>query len=239
MPRKRQARETFARRPNGRIESRLRAAGYERIAGVDEVGRGCLFGPVVAAAVILDPARPVRGLNDSKALDPERRVQLAARIRERALSYAIAGVDAAWIDRVNIYQAARLAMRKAVEALSEPPDFILADAMPLDLPQPQRALIGGDARSNSIAAASIVAKVERDAWLEVWDLVYPEYGLASNRGYATPRHLEALRRLGPAPQHRRSFAPVAQYCRFPAEAAVQGAFSFLESAEAAGVPTQA
>ena len=177
------------------------------------MGRGCLFGPVVAAAVTLDPARPIRGLADSKALDAASRERLAGQIRERALAWAVAGVDAAWIDRVNIYQAARLAMQRAVAQLSTEPDYLLVDAMRLHLPIEQLALIKGDARCHSIAAASIVAKVERDAWMVRWDAAYPGYGLASNKGYGTPDHLEGLRKLGPTPAHRMSFAPVQAVAR--------------------------
>ncbi len=187
------------------------------MAGVDEVGRGALFGPVVAAAVILDPSFPIRGLNDSKQLDPERREELAAVIRERALAIAVAAVDAARIDQINIYQASRLAMRLAVEALLPPPDFLLVDALRLDLDLPQRSLIHGDARSVSIAAASIIAKVERDAWIRAWDPVFPAYGLAEHKGYATPIHLEALAAHGPSPLHRRSFSSVAAVSRFPGD----------------------
>jgi ribonuclease HII len=198
----------FARRPDSRFERQARSAGFGVIAGVDEVGRGCLFGPVVAAAVVLDRRKVIQGLADSKILDQADRQRLAAEIRERAAAWAVAGIDAAWIDRVNIYQAARLAMKRAVAQLSARPDYLLVDAMRLDLPIEQRSLIRGDARCRSIAAASIVAKVERDAWLARWDETYPGYGLASNKGYGTPDHLDALRRLGPTPAHRISFEPV-------------------------------
>ena len=187
------------------------------VAGVDEVGRGALFGPVVAAAVILDPERPIPGLNDSKQLEAQCRQELAELIRRTALACHVAGVDAARIDRMNIYQAARLAMREAVEGLAPAPDFLLVDALRLDLELPQRALIKGDCRSVSIAAASIVAKVERDAWIEQWDAVFPGYGLAAHKGYATPDHLRFLAQLGPSPLHRRSFAPVAAVSLFPLE----------------------
>jgi len=183
---------------------------------VDEVGRGSLFGPVVAAAVILDPAKPIRGLQDSKQLSAERRGALCSRIRERALAVSVAAVDSGRIDLWNIYQATRLAMRQAVLALNPRPDGLLIDAMKLDLEIPQRSVIRGDARSFSIAAASIVAKTERDRWIELWDGVFPHYGLASNKGYATPAHLRALERFGPAPLHRYSFEPVACHARFPA-----------------------
>jgi len=179
------------------------------------VGRGSLFGPVVAAAVILDPARPIRGLNDSKQLDPETRQTLALRIRERALAWQVAAVDAARIDQWNIYQASRVAMRRAVQALTPCPDFVLVDALRLDIDCPQRALIHGDALSFSIAAASILAKVERDALMTEWDSLFPEYRLAGNKGYYTPEHCAGLESAGASPLHRLSYAPVAAASRFP------------------------
>ena len=197
------------------LEGELRARGFHAIAGVDEVGRGCLFGPVVAGAVILSPDRPIRGLNDSKLLEAERREVLAERIRERAIAWAIAAVDAATIDAINIYQASRLAMRRAVAQLNPAPDFLLIDAVPLDLPVSQRPLIHGDARCHAIAAASIVAKVYRDSCMRVWDEVFPAYGLASHKGYSTPEHLKAIREYGPTPLHRLSFEPVRARSRFP------------------------
>ncbi len=154
-------------------------------------------------------------MNDSKLLDPERREELSARIRERAVSWAVAAVDAAAIDRINIYQASRLAMKMAIELLSPTPDFVLIDAVPLEIPQPQEALIHGDARCHAIAAASIVAKVYRDEMMRKWDAVFPEYGLARNKGYMAPEHIRALREFGPAPLHRMSFDPVRESCRFP------------------------
>jgi ribonuclease HII len=197
------------------FERELHARGFRAVAGVDEVGRGSLFGPVFAAAVILSPERPVRGLNDSKLLEPERREVLAERIRERALAWAVAAVDAATIDHVNIYQATRMAMRSAVLELAEAPDFVLIDAVPIEVAVPQRPIIKGDARCQAIAAASIIAKVERDACMRVWDEVFPGYGLASHKGYSTPEHLRAIRELGPTPLHRLSFEPVRAHSRFP------------------------
>ena len=197
------------------LERELRARGFRNVAGVDEVGRGCLFGPVVAGAVILSPDRPVRGLNDSKLLEPERREVLAERIRERAVAWAVAAVDSATIDAINIYQASRLAMRKAVSQLQPAPDFLLVDAVPIDLPIPQRSLIKGDMQCHAIAAASIVAKVYRDACMRVWDEVFPAYGLASHKGYSTPEHCLALRQFGPTPLHRLTFEPVRLTSRFP------------------------
>jgi len=193
-----------------RYEKKAWETGALRIAGVDEVGRGSLFGPVVAAAVILDPAYRVRGLRDSKLLLPERREVLAERIREHAVAWAIAAVDAARIDQINIYQASRVAMREAVMRLAPAADHLLVDAVRLDCELPQKAIIHGDALSASIAAASILAKVERDRMMCEWDAVFPAYGLASHKGYSTPRHLAALRECGPTPLHRQSFAPVWQ-----------------------------
>ena len=191
-----------------KFEKKAWASGAALVAGVDEVGRGSLFGPVVAAAVILDPAYRIRGLRDSKLLPPERREILSARIREHAIAWAIAAVDAAHIDQINIYQASRVAMREAVAALGTAPDYLLIDALKIDFPLRQQPIIHGDALSASIAAASIIAKVERDRLVSLWDPVFPMYGLASNKGYSTPRHLRALREHGPSPLHRQSFAPV-------------------------------
>jgi len=191
-----------------KFEKRAWDNGAELVAGVDEVGRGSLFGPVVAAAVILDPAYRIRGLRDSKLLHAERREILAERIREHCIAWAIAAVDAARIDQINIYQASRVAMREAVLKLQPGPNHLLVDAVRLDCDLPQQPIIHGDALSASIAAASILAKVERDRIICDWDPVFPAYGLASNKGYSTPRHLAALRQHGPSPLHRQSFAPV-------------------------------
>lgn len=186
------------------------ASGAALVAGVDEVGRGSLFGPVVAAAVILDRGYRLRGLRDSKLLPAARREILAPRIREHAIAWAVAAVDAARIDQINIYQASRLAMREAVMLLQPAADHLLIDALKLDCDLPQRAIIHGDALSASIAAASILAKVERDRMMCEWDAVFPEYGLASHKGYSAPKHLAALKEYGPTPLHRQSFAPVWQ-----------------------------
>jgi ribonuclease HII len=191
-----------------RYEKTAWASGAKLVAGVDEVGRGSLFGPVVAAAVVLDPCYRIRGLRDSKLLAAERREVLAHRIREHAIAWAIAGVDAARIDQINIYHASRLAMREAVLQLKPACDYLLIDAMRLDCDLPQQAIIHGDALSASIAAASILAKVERDRMISEWDPIFPIYGLRSNKGYSTPKHLAALREHGPSPLHRQSFAPV-------------------------------
>src|SRR5215510_1000078 len=184
------------------------ATGAKLIAGVDEVGRGSLFGPVVAGAVILEPGYRIRGLRDSKLLDAETREKLAERIKEHAIAYAIAAVDVARIDQLNIYHASLLAMREAIAQLLPAPDHLLIDAVRVNWECPQTNIIHGDALSASIAAASIIAKVARDAMVRLWDPVYPQYDLASNKGYRSPKHLAALREYGPTPLHRLSFAPV-------------------------------
>lgn len=191
-----------------RYEKKAWLEGAKLVAGVDEVGRGSLFGCVVAAAVILDPNYRIRGLRDSKLLPQERREVLARRIREHCLGYAIAAVDAARIDQINIYYASKLAMLEAVRSLRPAPDHLLIDALRIDCDLAQQPIIHGDALSASIAAASILAKVERDRLISQWDPIFPAYGLASNKGYSTPRHIAALREFGPSPLHRQSFAPV-------------------------------
>jgi ribonuclease HII len=193
---------------SSRFERAARKLGWTCIAGIDEAGRGALFGPVVAAAVILNPKRRIVGLDDSKQLTPERRTQLAERIRDHAVAWSVAEVDAQRIDAWNIYQASRQAMTAAVQRLAVTPDYLLIDAIQIDVLIEQRSLIKGDSKSVSIAAASILAKTHRDARMEEWDAVYPHYGLARHKGYATRDHLEALRQHGPSPLHRYSFAPV-------------------------------
>ena len=189
-------------------ERMAREQGFTRIAGVDEVGRGSLFGPVFAAAVILDPLRPIRGLRDSKVLDCETRSYLAEQIKSRCVCWAVGGADVFEIDQINILQASRLAMRRAVQALSVVPDYLLVDAVRIDCAMEQLPLIDGDARCRAIAAASIIAKVHRDACLDRWDQVFPQYNLAANKGYSTPDHKRALRKYGPTLLHRFSFEPV-------------------------------
>jgi len=191
-----------------KFENRAWEAGAQYIAGVDEVGRGSLFGPVVAAAVILDPSYRIRGLRDSKLLPAERREELALLIRQHSIAWAITAVDSARIDQINIYQASRLAMLHAVQQLTPAASHLLVDAVRLNCEITQQAIIHGDALSVSIAAASIIAKVERDRMISAWDPFFPMYGLASNKGYCTPRHLAALREHGPSPLHRQSFSPV-------------------------------
>jgi ribonuclease HII len=193
---------------SSRFERAARQLGWMRIAGIDEAGRGALFGPVVAAAVILNPKRRIVGLDDSKKLSAERRTELATRIKVHSLAWAVAEIDAQRIDAWNIYQASRQAMSAALQQLAIAPDYLLIDAMQLDVLIEQKSLIKGDARSISIAAASILAKTHRDICMEKWDAIYPQYGLARHKGYGTPDHLEALRVHGPSPLHRQSFAPV-------------------------------
>ena len=193
---------------SSRYERAARKRGWTRIAGLDEAGRGALFGPVVAAAVILNPKRRIVGLDDSKKLTAERRSELAERIRQHAVAWAVAEIDAQRIDAWNIYQASRQAMDAALRSLAIQPDYLLIDAMKLDVLIEQKALIKGDAKSVSIAAASILAKTYRDRRMEEWAAVFPQYGLAQHKGYGTPEHLEALRLHGPTPLHRHSFTPV-------------------------------
>jgi ribonuclease HII len=185
-----------------------------RVAGIDEAGRGPLAGPVVAAAVILDPARPIAGLRDSKLLSPAKRERIAAEIRARALAWAVAESEVAEIDALNILRATLLAMRRAVDALQVSPLHALVDGDRCpELRCPARAIIKGDRDVAVIAAASILAKTARDALLLALDREYPQYGFARHKGYGTPEHLAALRRHGPCPAHRQSFAPVAQAAR--------------------------
>jgi ribonuclease HII len=187
--------------------------GAKLVAGVDEVGRGCLFGPVVAAAVILDPTFRIRGLRDSKQIPEKTREKLATKIREHAVAYSIYSLDVETIDRINIYHATRMAMLNAVAGLSTLPDYLLVDAMVIDFPSaeerlPQTKLFYGDSLSASIAAASIIAKVERDRMMREIADHYPQYDIASNKGYRSPKHLAALKEHGPSELHRRTFWPV-------------------------------
>ncbi len=198
-----------------RVERQLWQAGVAHIAGVDEVGVGPLAGPVLAAAVILPRGAKVRGVDDSKKLTPARREMLAAEIRACALSVGVGIVEVEELDLINVYRAALEAMRRAVLALGVPPEHVVVDARRIPgISTPQTPLIGGDARCFSVAAASIVAKVERDRIMRELDARYPQYGFRDNMGYGTPQHLAAIDRCGPSPAHRRSFAPVRQL-RFP------------------------
>lgn len=179
------------------------------IAGVDEVGRGPLAGAVVTAAVILDPARPIEGLNDSKKLSAKRREQLALEIREKALYWSLGRAEVEEIDSINILQATFLAMQRALEGLNVQPDLVKIDGNRCpELPYNMEAIVGGDATVAEISAASILAKVERDNEMVAMDERYPQYGFAKHKGYGTAVHLDALRKHGVCPIHRRSFAPV-------------------------------
>jgi len=211
-----QARELEQGRLTGMLEheSTLWDRGLVRIAGVDEVGAGPLAGPVVAAAVILSPGASFEEIDDSKKLSAEQRERLSAEIREQAVAFAVGECSPLEIDCLNILQAAREAMRRAVAGLPKAPQHLLVDARSIpDVEAPQTSLIRGDSRSQSIAAASIIAKVERDRLMARLAHTYPEYGFDRHRGYGTPEHLAALQRHGPCPIHRYSFSPVAKAAR--------------------------
>lgn len=187
-------------------EKSLWEEGFTSIAGVDEVGRGCLFGDVVAAAVILPAGLVIEGVNDSKKLSEKKRDQLYDIILEQCVAWSAARVDAETVDRINIKQAARLAMKLAIQTLQESPDYLLVDAEKVDVDLPQLSIIKGDATSQSIAAASIVAKVTRDRLCtDEWERMFPAYGIAIHKGYATKLHRERLLVSGPSPMHRKSF----------------------------------
>lgn len=188
------------------FERDLWAQGLTLVAGVDEVGRGCLFGDVVAAAVILPVGLLLDEINDSKQLSEKKRERLYDVIVREAAAWSVSRVDAGTIDRINIRQASRLAMKQAVSGLASAPEHLLVDAETVELDVPQMPIVKGDARSQSIGAASIVAKVTRDRLCsEVWEALYPGFGIANHKGYATKEHREAILRLGPTPLHRRSF----------------------------------
>lgn len=192
-----------------RLEETLAGAGLPAVAGVDEAGRGCLAGPVVAAAVIPDPDRPVPGVDDSKRLDPRRRERVAAAIRDRAIAWSVVAIEAEAIDASNILAATRLASVRAISGLARRPDLVVTDALPLPgLDLPVLPVVKGDAWCYAVACASILAKVERDRLLGELDRVYPHYGFARHKGYGAPEHLAALARFGPSPVHRLTFAPV-------------------------------
>lgn len=192
-------------------ENKARAAGYQYIAGIDEVGRGPLAGPVVTAAVILPADVQLQGINDSKQLNTLEKEYWFERIYKEAVSVSTSIVSAEIIDKVNIYEATRLSMKEAVESLSETPEMLLVDAMHIDTSIPQKKIIKGDAKSISIAAASIIAKVTRDRLMAQYDELYPGYGFAQNAGYGTKQHLEGLNNYGPTAIHRRSFKPVSHF----------------------------
>ena len=193
-------------------EKELYAQGIELIAGVDEVGRGPLAGPVVAAAVILPKACKIPGLNDSKKIPKSKHKEIYEAVLQNAISIGIGVKDNQVIDQVNIYEATKLAMMEAIGQLEPQPQHLLIDAMKLDLPIPQTSIIKGDANSLSIAAASIVAKVTRDQMMEEFDREYPGYDFAQNAGYGTAKHLAGLDKLGVTPIHRRSFEPIKSMC---------------------------
>lgn len=192
-------------------EDETRAKGYHLIAGIDEVGRGPLAGPVVAAAVILDDSQPIIGLDDSKKLSLTKRMVLFTKIQEQSIAVGIGIVDSKAIDRYNILGATKIAMEKAVSNLAPLADFLLVDAVPLDLDLPKMVMNQGDSKSNSIAAASIIAKVTRDQLMEDYGREYPGYGFENNAGYGTKEHIDGLKKQGITPIHRHSFAPVRKY----------------------------
>ncbi len=195
-----------------KLENAARKLGALRIAGVDEVGRGPMFGPVVAAAVILPRECCPQGLNDSKRLSEKKRNELDIEIRASAVAWAVAAVDVETIDRINIRRASLLAMKRAVEQLALTPDYLLIDGVDsIHYPCRQQPCIQGDGTSFSIAAASILAKVYRDRLIVELDSQFPGYGLARHKGYCSPEHMAALSRLGPTPLHRKSYGPVAQH----------------------------
>ncbi len=195
-------------------EERIDSRNGRWIAGTDEVGRGPLAGDVVAAAVILDPATPIPGLNDSKKLSDKQRQELVILIKEHALALSIGRSSVVEIDSLNILQASLLAMRRAVEALPRPPQLVYVDGNHIpDWRFEAKAIVRGDAKIPAIAAASVLAKVTRDREMEALDSLYPGYGLAKHKGYPTKQHLEALAKLGPSPIHRKSFAPVSAVLR--------------------------
>jgi len=202
----------------GRVfEKQALARGFRFIAGVDEVGRGCIAGPVVAAACVLDPSKPLpRGLNDSKKLTEAERNEIGAKLRERAIAYAIGSIDADEIDRINILEATKKAMLAAIAALEPAADFLLIDALQLKpSPIPQQAIIRGDSLSASIAAASVIAKTYRDDLMKRYDAEFPGYGFASHKGYGCRAHYDALREHGPSPLHRLTFKGVVQEAEAP------------------------
>jgi ribonuclease HII len=215
MPRARDPKDLRCTR---HLEAQAHRQGWHLVAGCDEAGRGALLGPLYAAAVILDPATRIPGVDDSKKLSAEDRCALAEKIRSKAITFRVVAVPAAEVDSLNVFQASRQGMIRALRALSPSPDFVITDAMRLsgwgdevDFSVPYRAVIHGDARCVSVAAASILAKVARDGHLEELDRLFPQYRLGRNKGYCTPEHLEGLKRYGPCSEHRQTFQPVKSY----------------------------
>ncbi|PAT02432.1 ribonuclease HII [Candidatus Izimaplasma bacterium ZiA1] len=191
------------------FETELLSKGFKYIAGVDEVGRGPLAGPVVAAAVILNPDEIIEGLNDSKKLTDKKRRELSIEIKSKCLAYSITYIDPIEIDKINIYQASKKAMIISIESLKIKPDFVLSDAMPLnEINIPYESIIKGDSKSATIAAASIIAKVERDDYMIKLGLKYPEYGFEQHKGYPTKKHVQALNDYGVLDCHRKTYKPV-------------------------------
>ncbi|MDT2564652.1 ribonuclease HII [Enterococcus avium] len=190
------------------FENEKKSQGFQAICGIDEVGRGPLAGPVVAAAVILNDEHEILGLNDSKQLSAHKRGELVKEIKKNARAIGIGEATAEEIDQLNIYQATKVAMQRAIDQLQITPDCLLIDAMVLDNGLPQEKIIKGDARSVSIAAASIIAKVYRDEWMAEYGERYPAYGFAKNAGYGTREHLQAIEEQGILPIHRKTFAPI-------------------------------
>lgn len=190
------------------LETKLYQKGMRYIAGIDEVGRGPLAGPVTVAAVILKPHWFAAGLNDSKKVTPKHREEIAKKIHAEAEAVSIVSMTPGEIDEYNIYQATMMAMYKAVKALPIEPEAVIVDAMPLHFPCPTYSMVHGDAKSATVAAASIAAKVYRDHLMDAYDKQYPGYGFAQNKGYGTAEHVEALHKLGVTPIHRKSFEPV-------------------------------
>lgn len=190
------------------FENNLYQLGYKTIAGTDEVGRGPLAGPLVCAAVILDPDITIYGLNDSKKLSEAKRVKIAEEIKKYAIAYSIVYIFEEEIDQINIYQASKKGMLEAIEDLSIEPDFVLSDAMPLGDDVPHEAIIKGDSKSASIAAASIIAKVERDHYMVKIAEKYPQYGFEQHKGYPTQQHLDAIEQHGICDIHRKTYKPI-------------------------------
>lgn len=189
-----------------KYERELESEGYSRICGVDEVGRGPLAGPVVCAAVIMPLDDIIEGVDDSKKLTPKKREYLSEKIKEKAVAYAICAVEPQVIDEINILEATKLCMKRAVESLEIPPDYVITDGnMTLDISCPQRSIIKGDSLSYSIGAASVIAKVYRDKLMDGYAEVYPDYAFDKNKGYGTKLHIEGIKTVGLCPIHRRSF----------------------------------